>query len=184
MQLDYLWPWAQVLHFPLKAFSHKMDAKEGQSSINFLIVLLEWKLSRRCSSSCASDFGSAILDAIVSCKDTNFSSKCGWRMLSDPSEATCTQTTININASALKQWWFQKTKLTDYYLTINERIQWTQWTVNCCLVGSLTNPTRFDPYGKFTGFDPLPSSPDLPILPLLHYTVGVVKFCFTNTKID
>lgn len=82
-----LWPWAHVLHFPFKAFSHKVEAKAGQSRTSFLMVLLEWKFSSRCSSA-SSDLGRATSDATASCKVCNFSSKRGWRIPSAPPVAT------------------------------------------------------------------------------------------------
>lgn len=56
---------------------------------SFLIVRLEWKFSRTCSSSDASDLDSDARDAIVSCKVFNLSSKVGRRMSSEPPFATC-----------------------------------------------------------------------------------------------
>lgn len=81
----YLWPCAHNSLFPFKAFSHKMEPKSGQSKINFLMVRLEWKFSRTCSSC---DLGIAARDAIALWREFILSSKVGCSMPPEPPVAT------------------------------------------------------------------------------------------------
>lgn len=84
-----LCPLAQIAQFPFKAFSHRVNANEGQSRMSFLMALLEWKCSKICSSSGSSSLGWPAIDAIASCNSRNFSSKVGWSIPSAPPVATC-----------------------------------------------------------------------------------------------
>lgn len=87
----YLWPWAHVSHFPAKAFFQRVEANAGESKTSFLMVLLEWKFSRRCSSSPSSPsscLGWATKEAMASCKASRFVSNVWRRMSLAPPVAT------------------------------------------------------------------------------------------------
>lgn len=66
-----------------------MEAKLGQSKISFLMVRLEWKFSRTCSSCESSDLGSAAREATALWREFILSSKTGCIMPSEPPVATC-----------------------------------------------------------------------------------------------
>jgi hypothetical protein len=66
-----------------------MEAKLGQSKISFLMVRLEKKFSRTCSSCESSDLGNAARDAIALWRELILSSKVGCNMPPEPPVATC-----------------------------------------------------------------------------------------------
>lgn len=84
----YLWPCAHNSLFPFKAFSHTVEANLGQSKISFLMVRLEWKFSKTCSSCESSVLDIAARDAIASWREFILSSKVGCSMPPEPPVAT------------------------------------------------------------------------------------------------
>lgn len=70
------------------AFVHRVVANVGELRISFLIVLLEWKFSKTCSSSDSSFLGSEAAEAIASCKALILSVN-EFRMPSAPPTDTC-----------------------------------------------------------------------------------------------